>query len=184
MKKKKNNINWKYIKFPIIKILGKLDEEKYTNKKRETILKDVLNDKEIDYKNLEEMKKDFIISPKTIGEDLISVTPSVPEGYKSRKEPIVDYLKVNNLSELKGYLLNWFKEHSKIPKEWLQVTRISSMNLIRDEKSVTFISIFVDSPSDDIWQDIRINHREIGKLPLSYNIEEIKKLINEINVNK
>lgn len=69
---------WKNFQFP--KIVGKLDEEKYANKKRETLLNGILDDKEINYDELEELKNDKefrtgLPEPKTIAQDLISVKP-------------------------------------------------------------------------------------------------------------
>jgi hypothetical protein len=75
---------WDSIQFP--KIVGKLNEEKYANKKRDSLISDILDDKPIDYDELEEMKNDKefrtgLPEPKTIAQDLISVTPiSKPNG--------------------------------------------------------------------------------------------------------
>ena len=123
------------------------------------------------------------IQSKSIASDLQSVIPEIPEDYDSWKEDIVDYLNVNNLNELHDYLLNWFNENPKTPKEWLQVTSIHTMSLLEKTKGSQFISVFVDSPIDNMWDDIRMNHREIGKLPKTYNIEEIQKVINDIKNN-
>lgn len=69
---------WKNLQFPII--TGKLNEEKYANKRRESILDDIINDKdETDFEKLDDMEKDFregLPAKKTIASELISVRPS------------------------------------------------------------------------------------------------------------
>jgi len=54
---------------------GHLNEEKYTNERRKTILDDILEGRETDYDKLDEMKKEFMI------DGLVSISPmSVPIG--------------------------------------------------------------------------------------------------------
>ena len=68
---------WKNFQFP--KITGRLNEEKYANKRRESILDDIINDKdETDFEKLDDMEKDFRegLPIKTVASDLISVRPS------------------------------------------------------------------------------------------------------------
>lgn len=50
-----------------LKPMGEFEEEKYINKKRENILDDIFNDREINYEKLEDMKKDFTHGAALIG---------------------------------------------------------------------------------------------------------------------
>jgi hypothetical protein len=122
------------------------------------------------------------ISSKTIGSDIVGFKPNseLPPDYDTWKEPDIDYLKINDLSELKDYINNWFKEHPKVPKEWLQVTKIAQYSFFEKTKPASFIQIFVDSPVENFLDDIRFNHQEVGKLPITYDIKEVENILKNV----
>ena len=49
--------------------------------------------------------------------------------------------------------------------------------LLEKIKPKEYIRIFVDSPMESICDDIRFDHQEIGKLPTTFNINDIRQIL-------
>jgi hypothetical protein len=117
---------------------------------------------------------------KVMGLDIIPVIPFIPTDYDTWEESDpIDYLDIK-IENLKQYLLNWLKENN-IDKFWLRCTTCFNMPLLSKKKtSESFIEIYVDNPNTPIYVDVRMEHKHVCNLPLSFGIEKVEKIINEI----